>query len=214
MSIQNTFTHILSLLLPALLIWGCGNRDPKVRMPDAVPTTPQGVSAAKPDASGVPEFSGTVSYDAISFTVTSPNRPLDNTAHLTSHGLTAVNADEDIPLTGKVTGLLIGDIDSDNQPELVILTQSGNNRQGAAYIYSSNNGKSVSMVNLPELKDNPKALQGYNGFDEFAIGENAFLRRFPLFEGDKRTGKYRQFQYRLKNGEASKQLILYRTVEF
>jgi len=205
---------LLSLLLPALLLLGCGKSDSEVEKHEAIPARESGASLPKPHASGVPAFSRTVSYNSISFTVTVPNRPQKDTAHLTSNGLTAVNADEDIPIKGTITDLLIGDIDGDNQPELVIVTQSGDNRQGAAYLYSSNNGKSVSRVYLPELKDNPKALHGYNGFDEFAIGERAFLRRFPLFDGDKRSGKYREFQYRLENGEASKQLILYRTIEF
>jgi hypothetical protein len=206
---------LIHLLLPAMLLCGCGKSDNSVGKSDATSVAvPDGQSTQAAQPAATPAFSETVTYNTISFTVSSPNRPQDNTAHLTSKGLSAVEIDEDIPVRGRISELLTGDIDSDNHPELVIVTKSGDNEEGTAYIYSSNNGKSISQVYLPELNDNPNALGGYGGYDEYAIGENAFLRRFPLFDGEKKSGTYREFQYRLVKGEASKILKLYNTVEF
>ena len=44
--------------------------------------------------------------------------------------------------------------------------------------------------------------------------ENTFIRRFPLYENGSPNGKTRQFQFKLVPGEAMKQLVLDRTVEY
>jgi len=54
--------------------------------------------------------------------------------------------------------------------------------------------------------------------DEFAVVENTFVQRFPLYAaGDtnaKPTGKMRQLQYKLRQGEAGWVLRLDRVVEY
>ena len=61
-------------------------------------------------------------------------------------------------------------------------------------------------------------MTGYMGHDEFAIVENAFIRRFPVYKpGDSNalpSGGWRQFQYHLQAGEAGWVLRIYRIVSF
>ena len=56
------------------------------------------------------------------------------------------------------------------------------------------------------------------GHDEFEVMENTFVRRFPVHKnGDPNatpTGGYRQFQYKLKPGEAAWQLKIDRVISY
>ena len=60
--------------------------------------------------------------------------------------------------------------------------------------------------------------KGYMGHDQFAVGEGALLRRFPLYHqtdsNSKPSGKTRQLQYKLKAGEAGWILRLDRTIDY
>jgi hypothetical protein len=81
-------------------------------------------------------------------------------------------------------------------------------------VFSGNKNKSMSMVNLPDFTSDAKNAAGYNGHDEFAFVEGTFTRRFPLYENGKPLNKTRQFQYKLKPGEAMKQLKLDKMIEY
>ena len=76
----------------------------------------------------------------------------------------------------------------------------------------------MSQVYLPPVADDPKHNKGYMGHDDFAVVENTFVQKFPIYrEGDgnsKPTGKTRQLQYKLKQGEAGWKLVLDKAVEF
>lgn len=115
-------------------------------------------------------------------------------------------------ITGyRVNGAEIGDINGDNQPELFVYLKSKRPDHKMKLIgYSSNNGKSMSLVYLPEPKDSGAAYDGYRGFDEMAMAENAFCRRFPVIKeaGGKAymSGMLRQVDYKLVDGEAGRRL--------
>ena len=65
------------------------------------------------------------------------------------------------------------------------------------------------QVNYPKISENKEINNGYNGQDQFAIVENTLSRRFPIFNSDgSPTGKNRQIEYDLVEGEASRQLIV------
>ena len=70
------------------------------------------------------------------------------------------------------------------------------------------------MVSLPDISSDPKNTTGYAGHDEFALVESSFSHRFPLYENGKPLNKTRQFQYKLKPGEAMKKLVLDKTIEY
>lgn len=116
-----------------------------------------------------------------------------------------------------VIGADAGDINHDGYYEVVVFTQSvGSGSYGGIVAYSSNNGKSWSEVYYPELS--AELSKGYMGHDEFALIENVLVRRFPIYlEGDTNaqpTGKMRQIQYHLKDGEASRKFVVDRVIEF
>ncbi|WP_215225636.1 hypothetical protein [Echinicola shivajiensis] len=112
-------------------------------------------------------------------------------------------------LVGEVINAEVGDLNVDGSPEIFIYTKDAEG-YGHLIAYSVNNGKSMSMVAVPELKDNADAFAGYEGNDAFAVVENSLVRRFPI-EGGKKT---RQIQYKLKDGEASRQLVVDKVIVY
>ena len=123
-------------------------------------------------------------------------------------------------ITGyRVVDMEIGDLNRDNQPELFVYLKAEKPNRALKLIgYSSNNGKSMSMVYLPEPEQDAKAYAGYYGFDEMAIVENSFCRRFPVIEKQDdqiyMNGMIRQLDYELVDGEACRILKIKRITEY
>lgn len=118
-----------------------------------------------------------------------------------------------------VTNAEIGDLNLDSYPEVfVYLTSVGSGSYGKLIGYSVNNGKSASLVYLPEISENAEINSGYMGHDEMAIVETTFCQRFPIYkEGDNNanpTGGTRQVQYKLVDGENGRILKVDKVLEF
>ena len=116
-----------------------------------------------------------------------------------------------------LTSVLFEDMNGDNIQELVLIfTQPGSGSYGSVRAFTTNGGKSLTEI----VVDTPsgKNLEGYMGHDEYQIAENTFVRRFPVYKaGDTNanpTGGMRQFQYKLRPGEAAWHLRLDRVVSF
>lgn len=151
-----------------------------------------------------PPFDQTAILQGISFKVTSPNLKPANTVTITPTGLEEDNRPVTIEIIGTVTRIETGDINVDGSPEIYIYARDGDGTSLLAY--SANRKKSLSQIFLPDLKDDEKNVVGYRGHDEFAVVENSLGRRFPIYPEDeaetKPTGKMRQLQYKLHQGEA------------
>jgi hypothetical protein len=150
-------------------------------------------------------FSRNFEANGVGYTVTSANRSPDNTVIIAPRGLMGSNASITKAVKGSVIQAEIADINGDGAPELFITTtSSGSGSYGKAYAWATNGKKSLTEIFImpPRKKD----LAGYMGHDEFAVIENSFARRFPVYRpGDSNaspTGGWRQFQYVLRPGEA------------
>ena len=133
------------------------------------------------------------------------------------HGLSQQHGPTIVKIEGTVTGAEIADLDANGFPELyVYVNTSETDRYGRLVGYAVNRGKSMSEIFLPPVSENAKLRQGYRGQDEFAVVESTFVQRFPIFRaGDsKPSGKIRQLQYKLRQGEAGWILRLDRTIEY
>lgn len=134
--------------------------------------------------------------------------------------LAKINAPVSHTIVGEtVVGAEIGDLNIDGSPEvLVYLTSDGSGSYGRVIGYSVNNGKSMSEIYLPDITEDKKISEGYMGHDEFAIVESTFCRRFPIYNpkdtNAKPTGKTRQVQYKLVDGEAGRILKVDKVIEF
>jgi hypothetical protein len=151
-------------------------------------------------------FDQTLEADGFSVRITSPNTPGKNTITLLPTGLKSMSAPLDVEVEDLIARAFLEDADGNNSPELfLILTNPGSGSYGKALAYSTNGKKSLTPIIFDE--PGPKSLEGYMGHDEFAVMENTFVRRFPIYKKDDTntspSGGWRQFQYKLKPGEAA-----------
>ena len=136
------------------------------------------------------------------------------------YGFKVDNSKITMPVDGQVVGAELGDLNVDGYPELLVYTQSaGSGSYGNVIAYSSNRNKSLSQVPFPNIADHAKAGKGYMGHDEFAVVENTFVQRFPVYapqdtNSRPSTGIMRQIQYKMRDGEASRQFVIDRIVEY
>lgn len=138
---------------------------------------------------------------------------------VTPSGLKADNKPITQTIDGFVNDAEIADLNVDGSPEIYIYTESeGTGRFGNVIAYSVNNGKSLTPVNFPDIKNNKEAAEVYGGKDDFAIVENTLVRRFPIFKpGDANaapSGGTKQIQYKLKKGEAAWKLEIDKIVTY
>jgi len=154
----------------------------------------------------------------VTFQVASPNEgsinPVTVRAETPRGVLEPLVAEAD----GSITGVEAGDLNGDGYPEIYVYVNSaGSGSYGSLIAYASNRNKSLSQIYLPPIEEDFTAAQGYMGHDEFALGEGALLRRFPVYrEGDTNaspSGGTRQIQYRLEAGEAGWVLRKEQTVD-
>ena len=162
-------------------------------------------------------FDQTVNADGFSVRITSPNTPGKNTITLQPTGLKSMSTPLDVEVEDLIDRAFLEDADGDNSPELfLILTNPGSGSYGKALACSTNGKKSLTPIIFDEPA--PKDLEGYMGHDEFAVMENTFVRRFPIYKkGDTNaspSGGWRQFQYKLKPGEAAWHFRLERVETF
>lgn len=164
------------------------------------------------------QFSKLLSLQGISYDVVVKGKGSIQQLRIITTGLKGSIDTADMELD-TVLNAEIEDLDHDGFPELLIYTQSaGSGSYGQVIGFSPNKGKSISQINFPELNKGSKESIGYMGHDSFSIVESSLSRRFPIYETSdnnvKATGKIRQLQYKLKNGEASKQFVLVGSMEF
>lgn len=159
-------------------------------------------------------FRKSLNYDKFNFLI----EVYGKTLTIEPVGLTVDNQTVTHKIEGTVMNAEIGDLNGDGFPEVLVYIQSvGSGSYGSVICYSVNNGKSMSMIHLPNVAENPEINEGYMGHDEFAIVENTFVQRFPVYKsGDvnaKPTGGMRQVHYKLKDGEALRQFVVDKIVE-
>lgn len=204
-----------SFVLCALLMSCSFSKNEKNGVTDV--TGKDSVDSAKQEVSVV-EFNKELTYSRskISFKVST----MGDSLMVQPSGLSISNETLRHDITGyTVVNAEIGDLNIDGYPEvLVYLTSDGSGSYGKLIGYSVNNGKSVSQVYLPDISENNEVNKGYMGHDEMAIVENTFCQRFPIYEeGDSNanpTGKTRQIQYKMVDGEAGRILQIDKVVEF
>ena len=200
------------IILAAAALGGCGSPS---KAPAPTPT-PAAEKAAAPQPAG---FEKSLEQQGITFRVSCPNASSPNKLTIVPAGLTADNSPVTREVNGIVTDAEVADLNVDGSPEIYVYIQSaGSGSHGQVVAYSANRKASLSEIYIPEIASNPKAAAGYMGHDEFRVVETTLVRRFPLYPpGDtnaKPTGKMRQLQYKLAQGEAVWQLRVDRIVEF
>ncbi|MBZ5856844.1 hypothetical protein [Flavihumibacter profundi] len=151
-------------------------------------------------------FEKTLAYNNLGFTISSPGLDSGNTITVTPKGLKADNKPQTISITGKVHDVLFGDIDRDGWPELVIWETAADKVHSEIHGFTVDNGRFLLPFTTNNSNNQDALAEGHSGYDEFQIGDNALMQRFPVYKGSKRTGKTRQLQYSLLTTDTQKQL--------
>lgn len=175
---------------------------------NAYPASPGEVTAKEKEgdqllfAEPTPALDQKETLQGVSFHVFSPNTRSGNRLTVTPTGLESDNTPIGVEVTGIITRTEVADINADGSPELYVYGFDGTSQTVLAW--SANKKKSLSQITLPEL--DAAQSKGYRGKDEFSVVEGIFGRRFPIYPDDKLeskpTGKIRQLQYKLHQGEA------------
>ena len=197
------------------VLLSCGGQQSTEQASTPAAETPAPAATETPAAAAPASapFSQEVSYDNIRFQVASPGSASANSFTITPSGRSASNEAISENIQGQVVDVQADDMDGDNSPEVAVIVEETPGGKRKAYVYSSFNRKSFGAVNFVDVTD-PDKLAGYQGGDEYAFVENTFIRRFPLYEGGQKSGKTRQFQFKLKAGEAMKQLVFDRQSDY
>lgn len=225
---QSLIVPIPVLVLSGALLLGCSAaqdnssnnaaKNSNVASAATVTTNAKSPEASNTIASAKP-FSKTFELHGIKFVVESQNAATGNQVTITPTGLEVSSEPVMKSVEGEVYGAEIADLNVDQSPEIYVYArQSSGNKRASLIAFATNKKKSISEISMAADDPRSKDLAGFNGEDEFAIVESSFVRRFPLYDGTgpdaKKTGKTRQIQYKLKQGEAAWQLAVEKVVEF
>ena len=102
---------------------------------------------------------------------------------ISPQGLEIDNSDITRPLTGNIVRAEVADLDQRWLARDLRLRQITWSRDaGRADRLRCQPKKSLSEIYLPAISENAKAAEGYQGEDEFAVVENALVRRFPVYD--------------------------------
>ena len=110
-----------------------------------------------------------------------------------------------------ISDVFIADLDRNGFDEIYIITTSqGSGSYGKVIGFASNNDKSLSMINFPDMQKEDDMFKGYMGHDIFTIEDQKLIRIFPIYNKDDTnqnpTGGKRKLIYGLYPGEAMWQL--------
>jgi hypothetical protein len=201
------------IIIACVLLSACGSNAPQPGSAE------KAVSPAPANPAAPAGFEKSLELQGVSFKVSCSNASSINHLTLTPAGLELDNAPISRKVDGTVTGAEVADLNVDGSPEIYVYVQSaGSGSYGQVIAYSANKRKSLSEIYLPPVAENAKASAGYMGHDEFAVVENTFVQRFPIYGSSdpnaKPSGKIRQLQYKLRAGEAGWVLQLDKITEY
>jgi len=96
-------------------------------------------------------------------------------------------------LEGSVIDVYNTDMNMDGNPEILIESKAKDTTSHInIYAYEFRGGKG-QKIDFPKLSTNTKKI--YRGGDVFSIKEGNLVRRFPVYDGTKPTGKTKILQY-------------------
>jgi hypothetical protein len=164
-------------------------------------------------------FFAQLPLQGVTFQVESPNVGSINLVSVRARTQENDLGSMEVEADGTIGNVEVADLDANGYPEIYIyVTSAGSGSYGSLIAYASNRNLSISDIYLPPLEDDPAAVKGYMGHDEFAVVENSLVRRFPIYlDGDMNaapSGGTRQVQYHLVAGEAGWRLEPYKVVEY
>ena len=214
---------IALIIAMVLMATACKEKAPEAAVaqdtsePESTPIEEVTVQAAAPASAAA--FNKEFDLHGVHFVVQATNNGSMNTLTITPSGLSEVNDVITREIDGTVSNAEVADINADMSPEIYVWVNSAGSGSYATPIgYSANKNKSLSEIYFPPISEDKVNSKGYMGHDEFAVVEGIVAQRFPIYnEGDANaqpTGKTRQLQYKLAQGEAGWMMKLDKAMEY
>ncbi len=125
-----------------------------------------------------------------------------NSISITPIGFQNSARDVSFEIKGRVIKAEVDDLNNDIFPDLVLYVyEPGDKGRGNVIGISSVNNENFAPISFPDIVNDPKLRNGYEGFDSFLLMEGSLMRRFPVYvidsTGSKPTGMIRQIQYKV-----------------
>ncbi|MCO6475897.1 MAG: hypothetical protein J5I94_04710 [Phaeodactylibacter sp.] len=205
-------SSIFILCLFAIAFWSCsGNGRPSEGQDsasaDSAAALPTEEKPARPPVlSGKNRmpFEKKLERGGITFHLSSPNVPEENTLVVAPSGFELRNDTFQIGVEGMVTDAQLADLDQDGFQEVYAFSRTvGSDSTAHVYGFSSFRNRSYGPIGVQQLSAKKDMAEGFNGHGRFYFEDGTLKRSFPIFEGGKATGKNRIITYALRQGEAS-----------
>lgn len=207
-------TIFQTVFAAAILLVGCGSPADEDATPAEDVVEPATADTIVSTPVAVTPFNKKVEWQKTGFTISSPQTANGNTVTVIPTGLLVVNDPITVDVDGVVISAEVGDLDLDRSAEILVVAKNESTTWSTAYVFSVNNGKSLGVVSIPDWKADAANVKDVTGNNDFAMMEGIFVHRMPLTLNGTPTGKWRQFQCKLKNGEASKVIVVDKKMEF
>lgn len=150
----------------------------------------------------------TVKLGKAGYRVICSNKNLEkNGLKISLIGFEENRGDIDVDIKGKLVSVEVDDLNNDGFPDLLMYIFSDvEKRKGTVVAIASDNNKSVLPIVFPDIADDEKLKQGYDGGDEFRLLNGRLLRRFPVKNATDSTNSnapivIRQIIYKVIYGE-------------
>lgn len=145
----------------------------------------------------------TLVWNAVSFQVVGH----DSSVTIQPDGMKGDNRPVSATTQGLVTGAELVDLDKDGRPELLIFSASPDSSRRLSVTGFSTTDSTLNRMDFDGVREDPRAMPGYAGHDEFAIVDGVLVQTFPVYDDrGQPTGKKRHLRYALVNGEGARLL--------
>lgn len=135
------------------------------------------------------KFDSTLKMGDVGYRIISSNKkPDDNSVTIKPIGFKNYSQDLSFPIVGLLNKAMIDDYNNDGYPDLFFYSFDEKDR---AQIYSlaSVTNTSCAPMYMPDVYNDPKLREGYQGHDEFTSMGGFIIRKFPVYQTDSAAKK-------------------------
>lgn len=128
-------------------------------------------------------FDTTVKIGKVGYRLVSQNKNLQkNQLSISLIGFdTNGNSDIDWPIKGRVVGSEIDDLNRDGYPDVLVYIRTDEVKHNIQVMaLASEENKRLAPIILPDIMEDAKLRQGYDGRDTFRLMNGLLLRKFPI----------------------------------
>lgn len=154
------------------------------------------------------KFDSTLKLGDVGYRITCSNKKTDNNfVTIKPIGFKNYSQSFDIPVAGILNKAIVDDFNDDGFPDLVFYSFDEKSR-AQVYALASVSNKSCAAIYMPDVYNDPKLRNGYEGHDEFSSMGGFLIRKFPVYQTDSTTKNTsvvatRVIEYKAKSSDSN-----------